>query len=93
MAGAEWIDVEVAWGAQFEGLRVPSGTTVRGVIERARLAERWPGFDQSNQAVGISGRVVPLDTLVLEGDRVELYSPLVADPKELRRQRLGARRA
>ena len=93
MAGADWLDVELAWESRFESLRVPRGTTVRGVIERARLAERWPALDLSRQRVGIYGEPVALDTLVREGDRVEVYQPLVADPKELRRRRLGAREA
>ena len=87
MAGADWLEVELAWDTQFETVRVPRGTTVRGVLERARLAERWPGFTTS-LAVGIYGQPVTLDTLVGASDRVELYSPLVADPKELRRRRL-----
>ena len=91
MAGADWLEVEIAWDTHFEALRVPHGTTVRGVIERARLAERWPRLDLSLQRVGIYSRVVALDTLVKEGDRVEIYQALVADPKELRRRRLGAR--
>ena len=92
MAGADWLAVEIAWDTRFEALRVPRGTTVRGVIERARLAERWPELDLSSQRVGIYSEPVTLETLVREGDRVEVYQPLVADPKELRRRRLGAQK-
>ena len=89
MAGAEWLEIELAWDTRFEAMRVPRGTTVRGVIERARLAERWPAFDLPDRDVGIYGRLVTQDTLVQAGDRVEVYAPLVADPKELRRRRAG----
>ena len=89
MAGADWLEIELAWDAVFEPLRVPRGTTVRGVIERARLQARWPALDLAVNRVGIHGRLVTLDQLVCEGDRVEVYQPLVADPKALRRQRLG----
>ena len=93
MASADWLDIEIAWDTHFEALRVPRGTTVRGVIERSRLADRWPALDLSAQQVGIYGRLVTLDALVRAGDRVEIYQPLLADPKELRRRRQGARRA
>jgi uncharacterized protein len=43
--------------------------------------------------VGIYGRVVPPGTIVRDGDRVEIYRPLVADPKELRRARAAKKRA
>ena len=91
MAGADWLDVEIAWETHFEAVRVPRGTTVRGVIERARLAARWPALDLSSQQVGIYSRPVTLETVVMAGDRVEIYQPLVADPKELRRRRLDGR--
>jgi len=87
MASAELLAVELAWGHCCEALKVPLGTTVRGVIERARLAERWPDLDLSQHRVGIYARLVMPDTLVAEGDRVEVYRPLLADPKERRRQR------
>ena len=89
MAGAEWLEVELAWDTQFEALRVPRGTTVRGVIERARLAERCPELDLPGRDVGVYGRLVTMETLVQAGDRVEVYAPLVADAKELRRRRAG----
>jgi putative ubiquitin-RnfH superfamily antitoxin RatB of RatAB toxin-antitoxin module len=60
---------------------VPSGATVRDVLEKSGL------IGLVSQKLGIFGRVVPEDTPVADGDRVEIYRPLAADPKEARRAR------
>jgi putative ubiquitin-RnfH superfamily antitoxin RatB of RatAB toxin-antitoxin module len=60
------------------------------VIERSRLLERHPEIDLAQNRVGIYARFVSLEALVQNGDRVEVYRPLQADPKELRRQRTRA---
>jgi hypothetical protein len=87
MAGADSLEVELAFDDRSETLRVPAGTTVRSVIERSRLLERHPEIDLTQNRVGIYARFVSLEALVKDGDRVEVYRPLPADPKELRRQR------
>jgi putative ubiquitin-RnfH superfamily antitoxin RatB of RatAB toxin-antitoxin module len=90
MAGADVLEVELAFDDRSETLRVPAGTTVRSVIERSRLLERHPEIDLAQNRVGIYARFVSLEALVQNGDRVEVYRPLQADPKELRRQRTRA---
>jgi len=90
MAGADVLEVELAFSDRSETLRVPAGTTVRSVIERSRLLERHPEIDLAQNRVGIYARFVSLEALVQNGDRVEVYRPLQADPKELRRQRTRA---
>jgi putative ubiquitin-RnfH superfamily antitoxin RatB of RatAB toxin-antitoxin module len=87
MAGVDVLEVELAFNDRSETLRVPAGTTVRSVIERSRLLERHPEIDLAQNRVGIYARFVSLEALVQDGDRVEVYRPLQADPKELRRQR------
>jgi putative ubiquitin-RnfH superfamily antitoxin RatB of RatAB toxin-antitoxin module len=67
-----------------------AGASVREAIERSGVLTRHPGIDLSR--VGIWGRRCALEDAVRDGDRVELYRPLVADPKEVRRQRAGRRR-
>lgn len=95
MAGVETFDVEVAYvgkSASFRmKLEVPSGTTIRGVLERARVAEQWPEIDFQINLVGIFGRLCSLDELVSPGARVEIYRPLSRDPKESRRRRSARR--
>jgi len=90
MAGVDVLEVELAFNDLSETLRVPAGTTVRSVIERSRLLERHPEIDLAQNRVGIYARFVSLEALVQNGDRVEVYRPLQADPKELRRQRTRA---
>lgn len=74
---------------------VPAGATVRQALLHSRLAEHVPGLDVEACPVGIFGKVVsdPLAHQVEEGDRLEVYRPLVADPKEVRKQRAARARA
>ena len=66
-------------------LRVPRGTTAAEAIERSRIREQHPGIP-ATAAIGIYGRVAAPSAVLAEGDRVELYRPLSADPKEERRR-------
>ena len=72
-------------------LELPVGATVAEAIARSRIAERHPGADLARAAVGVFGRRVRRDAVLADGDRVEIYRPLLADPKDARRRR--ARRA
>ena len=82
------IVVEVAYATQaeqhVETLTVPVGSTAREVIERSGLPGRFPGIDVSK--IGVFSRLIDIDDVLEEGDRVEVYRPLKADPKEVRRQ-------
>ena len=64
-----------------------SGTTVRGAIERSGIAARFPEVQIVRGSVGIFGRTVALDAPLRDGDRVEIYRPLIANPKQARRER------
>jgi hypothetical protein len=77
--------------ADSVGLRVPAGATVEEAIGRSGLLERFPEIDLARTRVGIYGRWVRLDAVLREGDRVEVYRPLAADPKEVRRRRARRR--
>lgn len=66
---------------------VPQGTTVRQAIERSGMPERHPEIDLEQMRVGIFGKLCKLDDPVRQGDRVEIYRPLRADPKQARRRR------
>lgn len=83
--------VEVAYALRDRQVLVvvdlEKGRTVEEAIRRSGILEAFPGFDISRSPVGIFGRVVTLDTRVRDGDRVEIYRPLIADPKEIRRRR------
>ena len=68
-------------------VQVPEGATVREAIEASRVLARFPEIDLEKSKVGVYGKVVPLDTVVKNGDRVEIYRALIGDPKEIRKLR------
>jgi putative ubiquitin-RnfH superfamily antitoxin RatB of RatAB toxin-antitoxin module len=71
-------------------LQMPAGATVREAIEQSGVLQLHPEIDLSQAAVGIFGRRAPLDARLREHDRVEIYRPLTADPKDARRRRARA---
>ena len=68
-------------------LEVTDGTTARQAIERSGILQRFPEIDLARAGLGIFGRVVAPDTPLRDGDRIEIYRPLIADPKQARRTR------
>ncbi|PLY41690.1 RnfH family protein [Janthinobacterium sp. ROICE36] len=72
-------------------LRVPAGSTIGQAVAQSGLLQAIPGIDLSINMVGIYGKKRPLDTVLHEHDRVEVYRPLQADPKEARRRRASGK--
>lgn len=68
-------------------IMVAPGTTVRQAIEQSGILQLFPNIDLLTAKVGIFGKIVPLDRLLRDRDRVEIYRPLIADPKAARRRR------
>lgn len=66
---------------------LPPGGTVRAAIERSGVLGNHPQIDLARDRVGVYGRLVGLDDVLREGDRVEILRPLIADPKTARRLR------
>lgn len=73
-------------------LEVPAGTTLREAIHRSGLVGRHPELDLERLSVGVFSRPAALHDLVGEGDRIEIYRPLTADPKDVRRRRAAQAR-
>ena len=73
-------------------LEVPKGCTVAEAIESSGIRDQHPGLVVDPSAVGIFSRKVGLDQELSDGDRVEIYRPLLADPKETRRRRARKKR-
>ena len=69
---------------------VPADTTVQGGIEQSGILERFPEIDLGINKVGIFGKLTTLTASLNPKDRIEIYRPLIADPKEVRRQRAAA---
>ncbi len=67
-------------------LEVPDGSTVRDVIDHSKLLEQFPEIDLQSQKVGIFGRATKLDAEVTDGNRVEIYRPIIADPETVERK-------
>jgi len=61
--------------------------TVHQAIEESGILQQFPEIDLTTNKVGIFGKLAQLDGELAAGDRVEIYRPLIADPKEARRQR------
>lgn len=85
------ITVEVAYALPEEQLIVPikveAGTTAEQAIYASGIIKKFPDIDLSVNKVGIFGKAIRLDTVLRHLDRVEIYRPLIADPKEVRKQR------
>jgi putative ubiquitin-RnfH superfamily antitoxin RatB of RatAB toxin-antitoxin module len=85
------IAIEVAYANPEQqvlvALNMPLGTTVEQAIQASGLPSRFPEIAASDLKVGIFGSVCKLDRPLIEADRVEIYRPLIHDPKEARRQR------
>ena len=68
-------------------LEVPAGTTVAEAIAISGLPEMFEGFEPDLEKVGIFGQKTSPGQVLRDADRVEIYRSLIADPKEVRRQR------
>ena len=69
---------------------VTRGTTVHQAIEQSGILDRFPEIDTTRLKAGIFGKLKKLDQPLRDGDRVEIYRPLIADPKQVRKQRAAA---
>ena len=85
------INIEVVYARSDEQTllkkEVPSGTTVMEAILASGLLEKCPGLDLAAHKLGIFGKLTKADTVLRDKDRIEIYRPLLADPKEVRRRR------
>ena len=92
--GAE-LEVEVVYalpdGADATRVSLRSPATLRDAIAASGVLGRHREIDLARQACGIFGRRRPLDSALADGDRIEIYRPLVLDPKEARRRRARRR--
>jgi putative ubiquitin-RnfH superfamily antitoxin RatB of RatAB toxin-antitoxin module len=89
-----FIEIEIAYATPEKQvllkIEAPVDCTVANAIELSGIREEFPDMELDPKAVGIFSRKVSMDHELKEGDRVEIYRPLVADPKEMRKQRARA---
>lgn len=85
------IRVEVAYALPriqtLLALEVPEGSTAADAVRLSGILEKHPEIELSRAKLGVYGKHVKADTPLRDRDRVEIYRPLIADPKEVRRQR------
>ena len=68
-------------------LKLPPGATVRQAVEVSGLLQKYPEIDLTKNKIGIFAKLTKADVRLRDQDRVEIYRPLIADPKEVRKQR------
>lgn len=89
--------IEVAYALPAQQVILPvkvaEGTTAVQAVETSGILQKFPDIDLSQNKLGIFGKLVKPDTVLREHDRVEIYRPLIADPKEVRRQRAAEGKA
>lgn len=88
---SDMINVEVVYALPHEQvllkLRLPQGATVADAVGASGIAEKHPEIDVARNKLGIFGKLTKADAVLRDKDRVEIYRPLIADPKEIRRKR------
>jgi putative ubiquitin-RnfH superfamily antitoxin RatB of RatAB toxin-antitoxin module len=68
-------------------LEVPDNSTIEETIKLSGVLKLYPEINLTSQKVGIFGKIAPLDTAVKDGDRVEIYRQITADPQMVQRRR------
>ena len=83
--------VEIAYALPEEqviiSIKVPTIFNVQQAIEKSGIQKKFPSIDLSKNKVGIFGKKTTLDHILNDRDRIEIYRPLILDPKEMRRKR------
>lgn len=87
----DMMTVEVAYALPQKqwliAISVPGGTTALQAIQRSGLLQELPELSVEQCKIGVFGKIVSRDTVLQALDRVEIYRPLIADPKQARRLR------
>ena len=85
--------VEVAYALPDKqsliSLEIEDGSTLKEAIEASGILESFEQIDLTKDRVGIFSKFATLDTVLREKDRVEIYRPLIADPKKARKERVA----
>ncbi|SMB28239.1 hypothetical protein SDENCHOL_20598 [Sterolibacterium denitrificans] len=74
-------------------LEMAAGSTVQQAVEQSGLLTKHPEIDLAKNKLGVYGKLGKADTVLRDRDRVEIYRPLIADPKEVRKQRVAEGKA
>jgi putative ubiquitin-RnfH superfamily antitoxin RatB of RatAB toxin-antitoxin module len=88
---ADELKVEVVYALaerqDIARLTLPAGVSVQQAIEASGFLQKYPEIDLTKNKLGVFAKLAKADTVLRDRDRVEIYRPLIADPKEVRKQR------
>ena len=88
---SESIEIQVAYARperqELVSFKLPAGCTLRQAVEASGLMQKYPEIDIDGGKFGIYAKLSKPDTVLRAGDRVEIYRPLLADPKAVRKKR------
>ena len=88
---AAMLEIEIVYGLAerqvLKSMTVAEGTTIREAVPQSSLEVEFPELDLQQAPLGIFGKAVKDETALRDGDRIEVYRPLLIDPKEARRKR------
>jgi putative ubiquitin-RnfH superfamily antitoxin RatB of RatAB toxin-antitoxin module len=91
----QWICVEVVYATPQQQtvvpLQVPVGTTLGQAIVLSGIGQQHPEIDLETQSVGVFGELATRERVLRDAERVEIYRPLLADPKQARRRRAASK--
>lgn len=91
MENDKQINVEVAYALpevqRVISLQINEGVDLVTAVKQSGILEEFPEIDLDNSKLGIFGKLKKADTILREGDRVEIYRKLIADPKQVRKDR------
>ncbi|MCK9110571.1 RnfH family protein [Haemophilus influenzae] len=91
------INIEIAYALPeryyLKSFQVDEGITVQTAITQSGILIQFPEIDLSTNKIGVFSRPIKLTDVLKEGDRIEIYRPLLADPKEIRRKRAAEQAA
>lgn len=83
--------IEVAYALRHKqtliNIEVDDNASVEDAILQSNILKKYPEINLKKNKIGIFGKITSLDVKLREKDRVEIYRPLIADPKEVRKQR------
>ena len=86
------LSIEVCYalpdGQTLIPVELPEGATVQQALDASGILQRYPQIDLGTQKVGVFGKLKPLDAVLADHDRVEIYRPLLVDPKLSRQRRV-----
>jgi putative ubiquitin-RnfH superfamily antitoxin RatB of RatAB toxin-antitoxin module len=88
---AEVLNIEVCYAQsgkqEVVRVKLPGGATLQQALDASGLPGKYPEIDVKTNKFGIWNKLSKLDSALRDQDRVEIYRPLIADPKEVRKQR------